>query len=148
MSEKKLGRPKKTRNPNSGKRRERVSLHGNLKLDYPMNKLDLVNFHYHWGKDDPERPGKIDYMKSRGYEHHTENGINVTRPAGNATHYLMKQPMQFYLEDKAEKAKIILAKSKSQAKIGPKEYAPNPKTGESHGGISAKTRDGVNPYAE
>ena len=163
MSEakKKRGRPAKTpisadpientenpRDPNKGKRRARVSLHGDLKLEYPMEKLDLINFRYYWGKDDPERPGRIEYLKSRGYEHHTENGKNVMRPAGNSTHYLMRQPMAFYLEDKAEKAKIILAKSATQASIGEKEYAPNPKTGESHGGTSAKTRDGVNPYAE
>lgn len=136
------------RDPNAGKRPERVQLgRGNLNLRYPEHLMDRENFNYYWGLDNPARPGRIDYLLSRGYEHDTKQGKKVQKPAGACTHFLLKLPMQFYLEDKAAKKQIILAKSASHNKIGANEYAPDPKTGDGQGGTTAVTRDGSNPFS-
>lgn len=152
--EKKLGRPKKDaaipadsipetespRDPNAGKRpkRQRLGI-ADLKLNYPEHLLDRQKFNYHWALDDPSKPGRIDSLIARYYEHEMVNGKKVMRPAGANTHFLMKLPMKFYLEDKADKKQKILARSGEQNKIGANEYAPNPKTGEGEGGETAVT---------
>ena len=136
-----------SRNPNEGARPPRVRLKGNLKLDYPKQKLDLVNFHYRWFEDNPTKPGRIQSAIDAYWEYHEEDGKKVTRPSGANTMYLMKLPMEYYEEDMELKRQDVGRTIAEQMTLGANEYAPDNK-GNPEGGKSARVSQVTSEYAE
>lgn len=81
------------------------------KLSLDINELD-PKFHYRWVNDEP---GRIAYVMSCGYvfvephevgyESNTENKVSFlggdNRDGSKMNTYLMKQPMEYFLEDSA-----------------------------------------------
>ena len=136
-----------SRDPNAETRPPRVAMQGSLNLDYPEDQLDRVNFAYRWFLDDPNKPGRIERAKRAYWEHKQDDGKNVTRPAGSATHYLMQLPMEYWLQDKQLKREKNLATMTEEARLGANEYAPTAQ-GHREGGESARVSQSSNdnPY--
>lgn len=136
-----------SRDPNAETRPPRVAMQGSLNLDYPESELDRANYAYRWFLDDPAKPGRIETAKRAYWEHKVDDGKNVTRPAGNATHYLMMLPMEYWLEDRQLKRERNLATMTEEARLGAGEYAPDAQ-GRREGGESARVSQSTsdNPY--
>ncbi len=94
----------------------RVSYKDRRKLS--VSGLDTEKFKYRWvNTDEGKYSGRLEQVKKMGYIEATEGelsdmqgveassiGSNFSRPVGNGTRaVLMKQPIEFYEEDKAEK---------------------------------------------
>lgn len=101
-----------------------------VSLEDQEDRFDIIDrdnldtdFHYHWVYDAAGVEGaKIEVLKQRGYMFVQQNEVEVAKahvfdtpddgtiirkPSGSSGGYLylMKQPMEFYLEDKEYKAK-------------------------------------------
>lgn len=87
--------------------------------DITAGKDQDPNFKYRWVNGN--KPGRVEMFKEAGYVHvesakigdpnidgtHNEDGV-VSRDMGkNETHYYMKQKREDFLEDQAEKQKIV-----------------------------------------
>lgn len=94
------------------------------------------DFHYRIFNDDPNRPGRIEAAKEAGYEvvegeaqigdpsadTPKKLGSAITRPVGNGvTGVLMRKPLDWHLEDQAEKQKI---RNETEAAIKRKPNQP------------------------
>ena len=136
------------RSPNASVRPPRVLLAQGGKLDVAEHKLDDKNYRYYWFLDDPQKPGRIAAAIAAYWEHVTNaQGQAITRPAGANTHYLMRLPMQYALEDLELKREKVRATMDKEASIGRNEYAPDQK-GRAEGGTSALSRNSSgNPYS-
>jgi|TARA_R110000796_G_scaffold161824_1_gene278553 hypothetical protein len=136
-----------SRDPNAENRPPRVAMQGSLNLDYPESRLDRENFAYRWFLDDPIKPGRIESAKRAYWDHCEDDGVKVTRPAGNATHYLMRLPMNYWLEDQQLKREKNLATMSEEAQLGANEYAPTA-SGRREGGESSRVSQSSsdNPY--
>lgn len=136
-----------SRDPNAETRPPRVAMQGTKNLDYPESQLDREKYAYRWVLDDPAKPGRVDSFKRAYWEHKQDDGVNVSRPAGAATHYLMMLPIEYYKEDQKLKRDKNLATMTEEARLGANEYAPTAQ-GHREGGESARVSQSTsdNPY--
>ena len=140
-----------SRESNADTRPARIPLGYGYNLDTSGLILDKENYYHRWFFEMSNSPGTIAGAKAAYYEHVTiDGGNNVTRPGkGAGMHYLMRLPMKYRLEDLALKNKLVLDTMDQEAQIGPGEYAPDPITLKSEGGLSAIRRElpeSLNPY--
>jgi len=112
----KRGRPSTTETVSTVKRPKRIPMSGSrMKMQLDKDFLD-ENFHYAWIND---QKGLLYDAKRAGYEHVTTDeipswgdrsvdtanatGSVVSMPVGQGVvAFLMKQPMEFHVEDRAE----------------------------------------------
>lgn len=138
------------RDPNKDTRPPRVTMSNSVKLTFPEVIFERDKYHYYAFVDHPERPGRIESAKAAYWEHVTnKEGHPITQPAGGGTHYLMKLPLEYWREDLMLKKKKVARTMASQDKLGPNEYAPDPKTGKAEGGTSIyqERHTSDNPYS-
>ena len=136
------------RSPNADARPARVLLSRGGKLDIAEHKLDDKNYRYYWFLDDPQKPGRVQAAVAAYWEHVTNaQGQAITRPSGSNTHYLMRLPMKYAMEDLELKREKVRATMDKETSIGRNEYAPDQR-GRAEGGTSALSRNSSgNPYS-
>ena len=126
--------------PDGPARPPRIPMNAGLNLTYPEKLMDKEHYHYRWFAEHPEHVGRIAKADAAYWEHVTDrNGVNITRPTGSGTFYLMRLPMEYHLEDvelHRKKSRRMMVK---EAMIGEGEYAPGP-GGRPEGGERAVTR--------
>lgn len=138
------------RDPNEGKRRERVPLGQGMNLGYPSGfKPDLDNFYYRWIAEHPGRAGRLDSASGAGYEMVTNpEGSPYTRATGDGKFYFVKLPIEYREDDLALKRQRATQMLDEQTRLGRNEYAPDEK-GRAEGGTSSivSRRETDNPFA-
>jgi len=143
--------PRDPNTPNKTDRAERVPMGKQFNLDDSPYDLDKTKFYYRWVSESPDRPGGLNRAKAAYYEHHTDPQGNIVKlpGGGGLTVYLMRLPMKYRKEDEKLKQKKVDDIMRTEAKLAPNEYAPDPASGRPEGGTSAVSDEPIsdNPYS-
>lgn len=138
------------RDPNSDAYIPRILMKQGTNMGFEDCDFDRKNFGYYVFHEDPTKPGRIERAKAAYWEHVTNRtGQVAQRSAGGGICYLMRLPAKYRQEDLDAKKKRVQATMADQGKIGPGEYAPDPKTGQGEGGTSIhqSSHTSDNPFA-
>lgn len=137
------------RDPNAGKRPERVPMDQGMNLDIPNLSLDTENYYHRWFAEHPNKPGKVDRAEAAYYEFvTTPQGKKVTRNSGSGgTFYLMKLPKEYRQQDLNAKKRKSERMLMDEAQIKGNEYAPTKKSREGGESSFVEREETDNPYA-
>lgn len=129
-------------------KQRRIPMGQGMNLDMSAYEMDEENFHYHIFAEHPEKPGRIAQARRAGYEFAVDSdNQQIVVPSGSGQAFLMKQPMEFWLEDLALKRAKVQRTMDQQDQIAPNEYAPDPLTHAPEGGRRAIARVQGNPFS-
>ena len=138
------------RDPNQETRPPRILMKQGSNMGFEDCEFDREKFGYYVFHEAPSKPGRIERAKAAYWEHVTNRSGQVAqRNAGGGISYLMRLPAKYRKEDLDAKKKRVQATMADQGKIGPGEYAPDPKTGAGEGGTSIhqSSHTSDNPFA-
>lgn len=136
------------RNPNATARPKRVPMGKGMTLDVSGVELDRENYHYQWITEKPHRPGRLQQAKAAFYEHVTDiEGNQISRPSAGSTTYLMRLPMEYWIEDKQLKKDKVKRTLEAETKIGVNEYAPTSHNRDGGDSSIVERREGTNPFS-